>query len=70
MIMAVSYNGEISAFAPSGEVLQRWQPAENAGSDAMREPNVSLGPSFGGGAIWFSDDRGVLYRLGPPLTTP
>lgn len=67
-IIAISWAGEVSAYTPQGELLHRWQPIEDAATPLGI--NVSLGPTLGGGAIWFGDDRGSIYRLGPPLSTP
>lgn len=67
-ILVVSWAGEVSAFTPQGELLHQWKPMEDAATPLGI--NISLGPTLGGGAIWFGDDRGSLYRLGPPLTQP
>jgi outer membrane protein assembly factor BamB len=69
-VLVASADGTLSAFSTNGELRQQWHLTGVEDGSDQRTPNFTLGPTIGGGALWIGDDHGMIYRLGPPITTP
>jgi hypothetical protein len=70
-IVVVSYEGVVNEFTSDGQLSSQWQLESQATKPALAKPalaTLTLGPSFGGGALWLGDEHGSIFRLGTPLS--
>ena len=62
-LMIARRQGAVRRLDFSGSVREGWAVANSDAKDAAVA--FRFGPVDGGGALWLSDEKGAIWRLGP-----